>query len=160
MDHTTDHVHIIVRSEVLKPAIAGQGKWLDEKINKLIRDVGMEILIPAQSIWTDSERDQGFTGIACLTTSHTAYHFWNQPQDRYMHHADASLLQYCMYTCGKLDAKEVFEILSFVNEFEPVRVESCIIDRATGLAMSPEKHLIWDANNRQGTFREFLSNLL
>lgn len=153
-----NHVQIIIRAEIVNAPDGNDGEKLNGKIDQLIKDINMNVLIPARNVWVDDEKDSGSTGIACLETSHVAYHFWNKPSERIMMYDTAKLLQMCLYTCGCLDAEQIKLILGFITEYEPLRVEAIVINREITLFDEPTQKILYDVRNGK-TFEEFLKEL-
>lgn len=154
------HVHIKLRAETRRaPVYTGNSnEYLNNKVDQLIRDINMNILIPARCVWVDNEKDTGYTGIACLETSHLAYHFWNSPNPEHTINDGSSLLQLCIYTCGNMSVEEVKTVLDFVSEYDPVLVEASVVDRA--LSVFNEPHLKFKYDIQDGIkYNEFIERL-
>jgi S-adenosylmethionine/arginine decarboxylase-like enzyme len=114
------HKHLIVRAEVRRPIVdaAACADWL----RRLIADLGMNIMIGPEAVYSDMEGNRGVTGFAVITTSHVAIHIWDE--------VAPALVQLDVYTCGAHDPSV---ILRHIEEMEPVKVEHCYFDRENGL---------------------------
>ena len=112
-----EHKHIIIRAEVNKPPqdIRKVKKWL----RKLVKAIGMRPLGRPTAVYVDTENNKGITAVQCIETSHIALHCWDE--------VSPAIVQLDVYTCGNLD-KEI--VLLFLDDFEPIKVDHAIIDRA------------------------------
>ena len=112
-----EHKHIIIRAEVTKPPqdIRKVKKWL----RKLIKAIGMRPLGKPTAVYVNKIDNKGITAVQCIETSHIALHCWDE--------TSPAVLQLDVYTCSNLD-KEI--VLLFLDDFEPVKVDYAVIDRA------------------------------
>lgn len=115
-----EHKHLIVRAELNNPPKdpAAIKDWMA----RLVDTIGMKILMGPYSVYSPMVGNQGLTAVTIIETSHIAMHVWDE--------CDPGLMQFDVYTCSKLDIKDVFDALS---EFEPTKVEYKFIDREHGL---------------------------
>ena len=120
------HKHIIIRAEVKQPPqdIRKVKKWL----RKLVKAIGMRPLGRPTAVFVNKEENKGITAVQCIETSHIALHCWDE--------VSPAIVQLDVYTCGTLD-KEI--VLLFLDEFDPVKVEHAIIDRADFIDIKKEK---------------------
>ena len=120
------HKHIIIRAEVKQPPqdIRKVKKWL----RKLIKAIGMRPLGRPTAVYVNKEENKGITAVQCIETSHIALHCWDE--------VSPAIVQLDVYTCGTLD-KEI--VLLFLDEFDPVKVDHAIIDRADFIDIKKEK---------------------
>ena len=120
------HKHIIIRAEVKQPPqdIRKVKKWL----RKLVKAIGMRPLGRPTAVYVNKEDNKGITAVQCIETSHIALHCWDE--------VSPAIVQLDVYTCGTLD-KEI--VLLFLDEFDPVKVDHAIIDRADFIDIKKEK---------------------
>ena len=120
------HKHIIIRAEVKQPPqdIRKVKKWL----RKLVKAIGMRPLGKPTAVYVNKEENKGITAVQCIETSHIALHCWDE--------VSPAIVQLDVYTCGTLD-KEI--VLLFLDEFDPVKVDHAIIDRADFIDIKKEK---------------------
>ena len=120
------HKHIIIRAEVKQPPqdIRKVKKWL----RKLVKAIGMRPLGKPTAVYVNKEDNKGITAVQCIETSHIALHCWDE--------VSPAIVQLDVYTCGTLD-KEI--VLLFLDEFDPVKVDHAIIDRADFIDIKKKK---------------------
>lgn len=120
------HKHIIIRAEVKQPPqdIRKVKKWL----RKLVKAIGMRPLGRPTAVYVNKEENKGITAVQCIETSHIALHCWDE--------VSPAIVQLDVYTCGTLD-KEI--VLLFLDEFDTVKVDHAIIDRADFIDIKKEK---------------------
>ena len=124
-----EHKHIIIRAEVNKPPqdIRKVKKWL----RKLIKAIGMRPLGRPTAVYVDTENNKGITAVQCIETSHIALHCWDE--------VFPAIVQLDVYTCSSLD-KEI--VLLFLDDFEPVKVDYAMIDRAEFIDILKKKERV------------------
>ena len=124
-----EHKHIIIRAEVNKPPqdIRKVKKWL----RKLIKAIGMRPLGRPSAVYVNTENNKGITAVQCIETSHIALHCWDE--------VSPAIVQLDVYTCGSLD-KEI--VLLFLDDFEPVKVDYAMIDRAEFINILKKKERV------------------
>ena len=124
-----EHKHIIIRAEVNKPPqdIRKVKKWL----RKLVRAIGMRPLGRPTAVYVDTENNKGITAVQCIETSHIALHCWDE--------VFPAIVQLDVYTCSSLD-KEI--VLLFLDDFEPVKVDYAMIDRAEFIDILKKKERV------------------
>ena len=120
------HKHIIIRAEVKQPPqdIRKVKKWL----RKLVKAIGMRPLGRPTAVYVNKEENKGITAVQCIETSHIALHCLDE--------VSPAIVQLDVYTCGTLD-KEI--VLLFLDEFDPVKVDHAIIDRANFIDIKKKK---------------------
>ena len=126
------HKHIIMRAEIKNPPEKSilNSRILNKEINKLIKAIGMKVVLPARCAYVEAEGNEGYTGQAGLETSHIAYHIWNKP-DKSIMTVGGGLLQMDIYTCGCLGLKEYVILLDWIDEqFKLLYCEFKAFDRA------------------------------
>ena len=124
-----EHKHIIIRAEVNKPPqdIRKVKKWL----RKLVKAIGMRPLGQPSAVYVDTENNKGITAVQCIETSHIALHCWDE--------VSPAIVQLDVYTCGSLDKESV---LLFLDDFEPVKVDYAMIDRAEFIDILKKKERV------------------
>ena len=83
------------------------------------------------AVYVDTENNKGITAVQCIETSHIALHCWDE--------VSPAIVQLDVYTCGSLD-KEI--VLLFLDEFEPVKVDHAVIDRAEFIDILKKKERV------------------
>ena len=124
-----EHKHIIIRAEVNKPPqdIRKVKKWL----RKLVKAIGMRPLGRPSAVYVNTENNKGITAVQCIETSHIALHCWDE--------VFPAIVQLDVYTCSSLD-KEI--VLLFLDDFEPVKVDYAMIDRAEFIDILKKKERV------------------
>lgn len=124
-----EHKHIIIRAEVTKPPqdIRKIKKWL----RKLVKAIGMRPLGKPTAVYVNKIDNKGITAVQCIETSHIALHCWDE--------TSPAVLQLDVYTCSNLD-KEI--VLLFLDDFEPVKVDYAVIDRAEFIDILKKKERV------------------
>ena len=124
-----EHKHIIIRAEVNKPPqdIRKVKKWL----RNLLKAIGLRPLGRPTAVYVDTENNKGITAVQCIETSHIALHCWDE--------VFPAIVQLDVYTCSSLD-KEI--VLLFLDDFEPVKVDYAMIDRAEFIDILKKKERV------------------
>ncbi len=133
---TIQHNHLIIRAETMYAPMQHKAieNFLNYTIEKLIRDIGMKVVLPARSVWVGSEGNEGYTGNAGLETSHFTYHIWNSPDKKLLNFKDSkSLMQVDLYTCGSLDGEQVDKVIDWVDKWKIVYLYTMYLDRSVDI---------------------------
>lgn len=110
---------------------------LREMMDTLIIAIGMKICMPTRSHYVIEQGNEGVTYNAGLETSHLAGHEWLNPSRKIMHTDARNLVQFDLYTCGKLGLREQKIITKLLKTYyKPERMEILITDRAKQLRNS------------------------
>ncbi len=111
------HLHLSIDAKVNNPPRdeATAKDWLD----RLVIALGMEKLGGPWAIYCDDPDNRGLTGQVWLTTSHSAFHFWDN--------CDQPFVKFCVYSCREYDIETVLELF---KEFEPVSGAWTLMDRS------------------------------
>ena len=120
MGQVLEHKHLIVRAELKNPP--KDPDYIKTWMAKLVDTIGMKILMGPYSVYSPMVGNQGLTAVTIIETSHIAMHVWDE--------CDPGMMQLDVYTCSKLDPRDVFDAIS---EFEPTKVEYKFIDREHSL---------------------------
>lgn len=126
-----EHKHLIVQARVAKPPkdTAYIEKWTKE----MIAAIGMNLARGPIAFYSEMEGNVGLTCVAIIETSHIALHVFEDE--------DPALLEFDCYTCSSLDIQNV---LSFLDEFEPMEVSYMFLDRHYDLAVKERGSRIRD----------------
>ncbi len=130
------HKHVIIRAETkFAPHQHIEiEKHLNVTVERLIKQIGMKVVLPARAVWVGSDGNEGYTGQAGLETSHFTYHIWNKPEEGILQWSDArSLFQVDLYTCGCLDDEQIDMIIAWINKWSIVSLDTMYLDRSREL---------------------------
>lgn len=120
------HKHLLINAKVKDPI-----RSEDEAINfltRLVDNIDMKIIKGPFASYVDKPGNRGLTAIVMIETSHIAFHIWDE--------ADPALIQFDLYTCGKLDLSQV--LLTFGRVFEVVNMDYVLFDRENGFVVESE----------------------
>jgi S-adenosylmethionine/arginine decarboxylase-like enzyme len=93
-------------------------------MRNLVEKIGMKILMGPYAVYSDMVGNRGLTAVTIIETSHIALHVWDEVKP--------ALMQLDVYTCSKLNPKDVFEAFEC---FAPSNFEYKFIDREHELAL-------------------------
>lgn len=128
------HKHLLVNAKVNNP-IATEQEGIDFLTN-LVNQIDMKVIKGPFASYVDKDGNKGLTAIVMIETSHIAFHIWDE--------IDPALIQFDLYTCGKLDLDKVMSI--FKQTFNVVEMEYVLYDREHGFV--EEASGKWNANDR------------
>ena len=114
------HKHLLVNAKVKNP-INSEQQGIDFLTN-LVSQIDMKIIKGPFASYVDKEGNRGLTAIVMIETSHIAFHIWDE--------VDPGLVQFDLYTCGKLDLEKVLKI--FKETFNVESLEFILFDRENG----------------------------
>lgn len=114
------HKHLLINAKVHNPMNTEQ-EGIDF-LTKLVNDIDMKIIKGPFASYVDKAGNRGLTAIVMIETSHIAFHIWDE--------VDPSLVQFDLYTCGKLDLDKVLTI--FRNAFDVSSIDYVLFDREDG----------------------------
>jgi S-adenosylmethionine/arginine decarboxylase-like enzyme len=122
------HKHLLVNAKVSKP-MRDEQVAIDFLTN-LVNRIDMKIIKGpfAKFVDNDAEGNSGLTAIVMIETSHIAFHIWDQ--------VEPGLLQFDLYTCGKLDLQEVMKALD--EAFDVVSMKWVLYDREHGFEVEQQ----------------------
>ena len=89
--------------------------WM-ERFNK---SNGMQLQCEPIVSYVHDKGNRGMTACCLLKTSHMAFHIWDEQ--------DPALMQFDFYTCGEMNADEIFKKLNI--KFHFLKYEYMILDR-------------------------------
>jgi len=122
------HKHLLINAKVKNPMASE-----DEAINfltTLVDKIDMKIIKGPFASYVDKPGNRGLTAIVMIETSHIAFHIWDE--------TDPGLIQFDLYTCGKLDLKET--LLTFGDFFEVDTLDYQLFDRENGFVLEDSGH--------------------
>lgn len=114
------HKHLLINAKVHNP-MNTEKEGIDF-LTKLVNDIDMKIIKGPFASYVDKAGNKGLTAIVMIETSHIAFHIWDE--------IDPSLVQFDLYTCGKLDLDKVLTI--FRNAFDVSSIDYVLFDREDG----------------------------
>lgn len=117
------HKHLLVNAKVENP-INTEEQGIDF-LTRLVESIDMKIIKGPFASYVDKPGNRGLTAIVMIETSHIAFHIWDEE--------DPSLVQFDLYTCGKLDLAQV--LLAFGETFNIVSLDYQLFDRERGFVL-------------------------
>ena len=114
------HKHLLVNAKVKNP-INSEQQGIDFLTN-LVNQIDMKVIKGPFASYVDKEGNKGLTAVVMIETSHIAFHIWDE--------VDPGLVQFDLYTCGKLDLEKVLKI--FKETFAIESLEFILFDRENG----------------------------
>ena len=122
------HKHLLINAKVKDP-INSEEQGVDF-LTRLVERIDMKIIKGPFASYVDKPGNRGLTAIVMIETSHIAFHIWDE--------ADPSLVQFDLYTCGKLDLSQV--LLAFGETFNIVSMDYQLFDREDGFVLEDKGH--------------------
>ncbi len=110
------HQHLLIDADVLFAPT--NEEYLKDWFNRLVKAVNMEVFHEPLAKYCDDPDNQGITGMVWLTTSHASIHFWDSPEQPFVH--------FDLYSCKEFELETV---LTLFKEFCPTKLHYMIIDR-------------------------------
>ena len=127
---TLYHKHLLVNARVKNPLNSEEEGIAF--LTRLVEAIDMKIIKGPFASYVDKPGNKGLTAIVMIETSHIAFHIWDEE--------DPGLIQFDLYTCGKLDLEAV--IAMFYTTFNVVDIDYVLFDR--------EKGFIKEASSEEG----------
>ena len=127
------HKHLLVNAKVKNP-INTEEEGIDF-LKRLVERIDMKIIKGPFASYVDKSGNKGLTAIVMIETSHIAFHIWDEE--------DPGLLQFDLYTCGKLNLAQV--LLALGETFNIVNLEYQLFDRENGFVLEDSGY--WPENN-------------
>ncbi len=144
------HHHLLARIETKYCPQKRDKRHMERKLEQLVKDIQMKKLGAARLFYVGREKrpeEMGMSGILPIQTSHISFHFWSHPNRDILHSEESNcLVQFDLYTCGKLTKNEIREILHVFNEFTPTHASITLINRKS--TMKVESHSEWQSNKK------------
>lgn len=117
------HKHLLVNAKVKNP-INTEEQGVDF-LTRLVDRINMKIIKGPFASYVDKPGNRGLTAIVMIETSHIAFHIWDE--------IDPSLVQFDLYTCGKLDLEQVMQM--FKETFDVISIDYNLFDRENGFVL-------------------------
>lgn len=114
------HKHLLVNARI-KNTFSSEEEGIDF-LTRLVEAIDMKIIKGPFASYVDKPGNRGLTAIVMIETSHIAFHIWDEE--------DPGLIQFDLYTCGKLDLEAVIEM--FYKTFNVVDMDYVLFDREKG----------------------------
>lgn len=131
MPHLLEHKHLVIRAEVKQPPKCTEK--IEAWVKDLIEAIGMKILMGPYATYSYMPGNRGLTVATVIETSHAVLHTWDE--------VDPGIVMLDVYTCSCLDPKD---ILPFLDEFVPTKVEYTFLDRKHSLQVLDDATIIYD----------------
>lgn len=130
------HKHLVVRAEISnppQPANNPLSRWfacrqVRKELKSLIEQIQMKIMFGPRAEYCTVKGNRGMTAFAIIETSHCVLHTWDE--------CGPAIIQLDVYTCSDLN---VDDVLDWVRQFKPTKLEYKFIDRENGLHLISEK---------------------
>ena len=120
------HKHLLVNAKVNNPInTEEQGIAF---LTNLVNEIDMKIIKGPFASYVDKDGNKGLTAIVMIETSHIAFHIWDE--------IDPALIQFDLYTCGKLDLDKVISV--FKDTFDLVEMDYILFDRENGFVIEQQ----------------------
>ena len=94
-------------------------------LKRLVDRIDMKIIKGPFASYVDKPGNRGLTAIVMIETSHIAFHIWDEQ--------DPGLVQFDLYTCGKLNLPEV--LVAIEKDFNIVSMDYNLFDREKGFVL-------------------------
>jgi S-adenosylmethionine/arginine decarboxylase-like enzyme len=117
------HKHLLINAKVEKPISSEEEATTFLK--DLVERIDMKIIKGPFASYVDKPGNRGLTAIVMIETSHIAFHIWDEE--------DPSLLQFDLYTCGKLNLAQV--LLALGETFNVINLDYQLFDRENGFIL-------------------------
>ncbi len=117
------HKHLLINAKVEKPM--NSEKKAKTFLKDLVERIDMKIIKGPFASYVDKPGNRGLTAIVMIETSHIAFHIWDEE--------DPSLLQFDLYTCGKLNLAQV--LLALGETFNVINLDYQLFDRENGFVL-------------------------
>ena len=117
------HKHLLVNAKINKP-MNSENDAIDF-LTALVNAIDMKIIKGPFASYVDKPGNRGLTAIVMIETSHIAFHIWDEDTP--------GLMQFDLYTCGKLDTDHVFHTLN--QWFDIESMEWQLFDRENGFVL-------------------------
>lgn len=117
------HKHLLLNAKVINP-MNTEEKGINF-LKFLVDQINMKIIKGPFASYIDVQGNRGLTGIVMIETSHIAFHIWDEQEP--------ALLQFDLYTCGKLELDKVLNI--FKEYFNVLEYDYILFDRENGFVV-------------------------
>jgi S-adenosylmethionine/arginine decarboxylase-like enzyme len=117
------HKHLLINAKVKNP-MNNEDTAIDF-LKRLVDRIDMKIIKGPFASYVDKPGNRGLTAIVMIETSHIAFHIWDEQ--------DPGLVQFDLYTCGKLNLSEVLSVIR--EDFDIVSMDYNLFDREKGFVL-------------------------
>ena len=117
------HKHLLINAKVKNP-MNNEDVAIDF-LKRLVDRIDMKIIKGPFASYVDKPGNRGLTAIVMIETSHIAFHIWDEQ--------DPGLVQFDLYTCGKLNLSEV--LVAIEKDFNIVSMDYNLFDREKGFVL-------------------------
>lgn len=117
------HKHLLINAKVKNP-MNNEDMAIDF-LKRLVDRIDMKIIKGPFASYVDKPGNRGLTAIVMIETSHIAFHIWDEQ--------DPGLVQFDLYTCGKLNLPEV--LVAIKEDFNIVSMDYNLFDREKGFVL-------------------------
>lgn len=138
------HHHLLLRMELESCPEKHEKAEAVKLVQKIVRDLNMKPLATPHVYYVEYPKyNEGLTAIAPIQTSHIAFHFWKNPDSNILHQPSSRcLLEFDVYTCGKMTIRQIHSILHHLTSYRPTHVDINLLNRMVSLKMDRMMH--WD----------------
>lgn len=142
-----EHHHLLLRLETKECPGPEDKLYAEQMITKIIKDIKMVLLGKPHVYYVSTPKyNEGLTAIATIQTSHIAFHFWKNPDPKILRNPDSNcLLEFDIYTCGRMSIKNIQSILHHLTVFGPTHADITLLNRKWSLSV--DRHMRWDKSN-------------
>ena len=117
------HKHLLLKGTIKQIPTKSNTIQIKVWMERFIKSNGMQLQSEPIVSYVHDKGNRGMTACCLLKTSHMAFHIWDEQ--------DPALMQFDFYTCGEMNADEIFKKLNI--KFHFLKYEYMILDR--------EKHI-------------------
>lgn len=148
---TIQHHHFLLRLETKYCPVENEKEKAKKLIMHITQDIHMKLLGEPRVFYVKGPHyKEGLTAIAPIQTSHIAFHFWRNPDQKILHHKESKcLLEFDLYTCGSLTLENISKILHHLTHFGPTHANISLLNRNYSLTL--ERQLLWDKTTKPWT---------
>ena len=142
------HHHLLIRCELGTRLYKTDSTRIQKFLDNITQDIHMKKL-GALTFWVDGDKiKEGITGVNVIETSHIAAHVWNHPEPRILHHTKSrALMQFDIYTCGRLTNEDIIIALEHLKQFQPTHITMTLLNRKWSLTI--DRHISWTLGESQ-----------
>ena len=153
------HHHLLIRAETETCPSETDKEKMKHFVHTLINDIGMVNLDDPHVYYVKNPRyNEGLTAITPIQTSHIAFHFWRNPAHSILHNVlSKCLLQFDIYTCGKLNRKQIKHVLHMLTDYKPCHTDVTLLNRKWSLSI--DKHSKWDAIESSESWSDWIQSI-
>jgi len=150
------HHHLLIRAETQTCPKKEDKDKMKSFVEKLIKDIEMAPLSHPETFYvTEPRYNEGLTAIVPIQTSHIAFHFWANPSHTILHNVlSKCLLQFDIYTCGKLTKKQIKHILHELTAYQVSHIDVTLLNRKWSLTI--DKHSKWDSSDSSESWNDWI----